>query len=290
LNLDADEFERRVTERTRAVIPVHMAGQPCEMGPLLEVARRRGIRVVEDAAHSLPARVRLDGNGTGDGEGWRSVGAIGDVTCFSFYATKTLTTGEGGMLVTEDDGWAERARVMSLHGISHDAWKRYTAEGSWYYEIHAPGFKYNMTDVAAALGLVQLRKCDRMRAVRERYARMYTEAFRGLPEIGLPAVLPGVEHAWHLFIVVLDLERLVIDRGEFIERLRHRGIGASVHFIPLHLHPFYRDTLGYRPEDFPNATWLAERNVSLPVYSKMSEGDVGRVIEAVREIVAEARR
>lgn len=290
LNLDAGEFERRVTERTRAVIPVHMAGQPCEMGPLLEVARRRGIRVVEDAAHALPARARLDGNGAGDGEGWRSVGAIGDMTCFSFYATKTLTTGEGGMLVTDDDGWAERARLMSLHGISHDAWKRYTAEGSWYYEIHAPGFKYNMTDVAAALGLVQLRKCDRMRAVRERYARLYTEAFRELPEIGLPAVLPGVEHAWHLFIVVLDLERLAIDRAEFIQRLRQRGIGASVHFIPLHLHPFYRDRFGYRPEDFPNATRLAERIVSLPLYSKMSEGDVGRVIEAVRGIVDEARR
>lgn len=290
LNLDAGELERRVTEQTRAVIPVHMAGQPCEMGPLLEVARRCGVRVVEDAAHALPARVRLDENGAGDGAGWRSVGAIGDMTCFSFYATKTLTTGEGGMLVTDDDGWAERARVMSLHGISHDAWKRYTAEGSWRYEIHAPGFKYNMTDVAAALGLVQLRKCDRMRAVRERYARLYTEAFRELPEIGLPAVLPGVEHAWHLFIVILDLERLAIDRGEFIERLRQRGIGASVHFIPLHLHPFYRDKLGYRPEDFPNATWLAERNVSLPLYSKMSEGDVGRVIEAVRGIVEEARR
>jgi dTDP-4-amino-4,6-dideoxygalactose transaminase len=147
-----------------------------------------------------------------------------------------------------------------------------------------------MTDVAAALGLVQLRKCDRMGAVRERYARMYTEAFRELPEIGVPAVLTGVEHAWHLFIVVLDLERLTIDRGEFIERLRRRGIGASVHFIPLHHHPFYRATLGYRPEEFPNATWLAERNVSLPVYSRMSEADVGRVIEAVRGIVAEARR
>lgn len=218
------------------------------------------------------------------------MGAIGDMTCFSFYATKTLTTGEGGMLVTDDDGWAERARVMSLHGISHDAWKRYTAEGSWYYEIHAPGFKYNMTDVAAALGLVQLRKCNRMRAARERYARLYMKAFQELPEIGLPTVLPGVEHAWHLYIIILELERLTIDRGEFIERLRQRGIGTSVHFIPLHLHPFYRDTLGYRPEDFPNATWLAERNVSLPLYSKMSEGDVGRVIEAVRGIVDEARR
>ncbi len=247
--------------------------------------------MVEDAAHALPARVRLDGNGTDDGGRWRSVGAIGDLTSFSFYATKTLTTGEGGMLVTDDDGWAERARVMSLHGISHDAWKRYTAEGSWYYEIDAPGFKYNMTDVAAALGLVQLRgSATGWGRYGQRYAQMYTEAFRELPEIGMPAVLPGVEHAWHLFIVVLELERLAIDRGEFIERLPHRGIGASVHFIPLHLHPFYRDTLGYRPEDFPNATWLAERNVSLPVYSKMRESDVRRVIEAVRGIVAEARR
>lgn len=292
LNLDPAEVERRVTERTRAVIPVHMGGQPCEMQALLALAQRHGLKVIEDAAHALPARLRLEdaGAGSGGGDAWRMVGAIGDLTCFSFYATKTLTTGEGGMLVTDDEGWADRVRVMSLHGISKDAWKRYTAEGSWSYEIHAPGYKYNMTDVAAALGLVQLKKCDRMRAARAALARLYTQALADLPEIALPTVLPGVEHAWHLYQIVLNLERLTIGRGEFIERLRQAGIGASVHFIPLHLHPFYRDTLGYRAEEFPNATWLAERIVSLPLYSRMTEGNVGRVVEVVRGILAGARR
>jgi perosamine synthetase len=194
------------------------------------------------------------------------------------------------MLVTDNNAYAERARLLSLHGISKDAWKRYTAEGSWYYEIQEPGFKYNMTEVAPAMGLAQLKKCDRMRAVRARYAGMYTEAFSAIPEVSLPQISPDAEHAWHLYIIILDLERLTISRAEFIERLRQANIGTSVHFIPLHLHPFYRRTFGYRPEDFPNASYLADRIVSLPLYSRMSEQDVRDVIEAVHDVLTRFAR
>jgi perosamine synthetase len=285
MNLEPADLERKITPRTRAVIPVHMAGEPCEMEAILAIARARGLTVIEDAAHALPSKLRMPAGGP-----WRTVGSIGDMTCFSFYATKTLTTGEGGMLVTENEEWADRARMLSLHGISRDAWKRYTAEGSWYYEILEPGFKYNMTDIAAAIGLAQLKKCDAMWAKRVAYAERYTQAFRNMPEIGLPARNPEAQHAWHLYVIILNLEQLTIDRAEFIERLRETGIGTSVHFIPLHLHPFYRDTFGYRREDFPNASYLYDRIISLPIYSKMTEGDVNRVIEAVATIVGRFRR
>jgi perosamine synthetase len=279
LNLDPERLERAITPRTKAVIPVHIAGQPCEMDRILEIARRYDLKVVEDAAHALPARY-----------GGRMVGTIGDITCFSFYATKTITTGEGGMATTENPEWAERMRIMSLHGISRDAWKRYTAEGSWYYEILAPGFKYNLTDVAAALGVEQLKKCDRFWAARQRCAQRYTEGLQDVPAIAPPAVAPEVQHAWHLYVVQLDLEQLRIDRNTFIGLLKQAGIGASVHFIPLHLHPYYRDAFGYRPADFPNATAAAARILSLPLYPRLTDADLQRVIDAVRSIVRRHRR
>jgi dTDP-4-amino-4,6-dideoxygalactose transaminase len=279
LNLDPERLERAITPRTKAVIPVHIAGQPCEMDRILEIARRYDLKVVEDAAHALPARYR-----------GRMVGTIGDITCFSFYATKTITTGEGGMATTENPEWAERMRIMSLHGISRDAWKRYTAEGSWYYEILAPGFKYNLTDVAAALGVEQLKKCDRFWAARQRCAQRYTEGLQDVPAIAPPAVAPEVQHAWHLYVVQLDLEQLRIDRNTFIGLLKQAGIGASVHFIPLHLHPYYRDAFGYRPADFPNATAAAARILSLPLYPRLTDADLQRVIDAVRSIVRRHRR
>jgi perosamine synthetase len=237
------------------------------------------LRVVEDAAHALPARY----NG-------KTVGSIGESTCFSFYATKNITTGEGGMLTTDNPEIAARARMMSLHGLSRDAWNRYSAEGSWYYEILSPGFKYNLTDIAAALGLAQLKKCDRFWKTRERYAALYHEGFRDMPEIVCPQASTNVQHAWHLYVIQLELDRLRITRNEFIRRLQQAGIGCSVHFIPLHLHPYYRDTCGYRPDDLPVASKLFQRVLSLPLYSKMAEADVARVIEIVRHLVKESRR
>jgi len=220
----------------------------------------------------------------------RMVGTIGDITCFSFYATKTITTSEGGMATTENPEWAERMRIMSLHGISKDAWKRYTAEGSWYYEILLPGYKYNLTDVAAAIGIQQLRKCDQFWQQRQYYAGLYNKGFRDVPEITVPPVGEGLQHAWHLYVIQLDLERLRIGRREFIELLKQHHISTSVHFIPLHLHPYYRDNFGYRPQDFPNASTVFDRIVSLPIYPKMTEADVQGVIETVRTIVRQHRR
>ena len=278
LNMDPELIERAITPRTKAVIPVHFAGQPCEMGSILEIARRHDLRVIEDAAHAFPASYK-----------GKAIGSIGDYTCFSFYATKNITTGEGGMVTTDDPDQADRIRRMSLHGLSRDAWKRYTNQGSWYYDIVAPGFKYNLTDMAAALGLTQLHKAERFWKTRERYAALYAEGFRDLPEITPLMIHDDVQHAWHLYVIQLDLDRLRISRQAFIEGLQQKQIGCSVHFIPLHLHPYYRETGHYSRADFPVASQAFDRMVSLPLYSKMSEEDVHRTIQVVRELILKGR-
>jgi perosamine synthetase len=249
------------------------------MDPIREVTVRHAIPVIEDAAHTFPASY----HGT-------PVGSISEFTAFSFYATKTITTGEGGMITTDNDAWAERCRIMSLHGISKDAWKRYTAEGSWYYEIVAPGFKYNMTDVAAAMGLAQLRKAEAMRARRKRIAQLFDDAFRKREEVQIPSDMADREHSWHLYMLRLHLDRLTIDRARFMAELKTRGIGASVHFIPLHLHPYYRDQFGFASQAFPVAYAEYMREISLPIYSRMTDDDVNRVIECVEHIVHDYRR
>jgi perosamine synthetase len=279
LNIDPDQVARAVSPRTRAIMPVHFAGHPCDMDAVRALAARHRLVIVEDAAHALPARYRN-----------RPVGAIGDMTCFSFYATKTITTGEGGMLTTEDAATADRVRTMSLHGIGRDAWKRYSAEGSWYYEISAPGYKYNLTDLAAALGRAQLRQCEEFLHARQRIARRYDAAFADLPEILRPACRPDVDHAWHLYVIRISPERLAISRSAFIEALRSERIGTSVHFIPLHMHPYYRSTYGYAPTDFPVAQQAFERAVSLPIYPRMSDADVDDVVDAVTRIVRASRK
>lgn len=277
--VDIEAVEKAITPKTRAVIPVHFGGETCLMDPLLDLSSRRGIPLLEDAAHAFPASHQ-----------GHPVGSMGTITCFSFYATKTLTTGEGGMAVTNRDDLADRMRIMSLHGISKDAWKRYTAEGSWYYEIVAPGFKYNLTDIAAALGLVQLRRAEEMLEGRRRIARAYLAAFSGHDALEMQEVRLFEEHAWHLFVLRLKDSVLNIDRARFVEEMKARGIGTSVHFIPLHLHPYYRDTYGYRPEDFPVALDLYRRSLSLPIYSRMSLADQDRVIGAVLDICRLHRR
>lgn len=279
LNIDVDRIEAAITKNTKAIVPVHIAGRPCAMDQILAIAQRHGLRVIEDAAHALPAS-----------HCGRKVGAIGDITCFSFYATKTITTGEGGMATTNNPEWASRMRMMSLHGISHDAWDRYTEQGSWYYEVLRPGYKYNMTDIAAALGIEQLKKCDAFYQARLRIAESYGQAFADLPEIETPGDSSGLQHAWHLYIIQLNPDRLRIDRRDFIKALNSRKIGTSVHFIPLHLHPFYKQTYGYQASDFPQASTAFDRIVSLPIYPMMTERDVSCVIGAVRDLVQEYRR
>ena len=279
LNIDPAAIERAITPHTKAIIPVHFAGQPCDSERILSLARAHGLRVIEDAAHALPARDHS-----------QMIGSIGDITCFSFYATKTITTGEGGMATTNSPEWADRMRMLSLHGISHDAWNRYSSEGSWYYEVTNLGYKYNLTDIAASLGIEQLKKCRRFAAARRRIADAYTAAFADLVEIRTPLSEPNKEHAWHLYVIQLELDRLTINRREFIEALREMNIGSSVHFIPLHLHPFYRQNFGYQPGDFPMAAAVYQRIVSLPIYPNMTDADVDDVIGAVRSIVGRHRR
>lgn len=300
-NINPAQIEAAITPRTKAIIPVHIAGLSADLDEIGEIAARHNLAVIEDAAHAFPTRYK--GRMIGQSLQNTSHHAV----CFSFYATKTITTGEGGMIVTNNDTIAERCRIMALHGISKDAWKRYTAEGSWYYEIIAPGYKYNMTDIAAAMGLAQLAKAERMAARRRAIAQAYNAAFADLPEVQTPLdpeqqrppACQGCScsptemqcnHAWHLYMLRLHLERLTIDRARFIELLKAYNVGASVHFIPLHLHPYYRETYGYRPQDFPVAYAEYLREISLPIYSKMSDEDVNDVITAVRAIVAEHRR
>jgi len=279
LNIDPEQIRRRLSPRTKAILPVHFAGQACDMDAIVDIARGAGVPVIEDAAHAIPTRY----NG-------RMVGTLSDITCFSFYATKNVTTGEGGMVVTDRDDIMERMRLMHLHGMSKDAWKRYTQNGSWSYEILAPGFKYNLTDIAAAIGIHQLRKCQAFHRRRLTIADQYDAAFADLPGISIPRVEDRESHGWHLYVIQVDPERLTIGRDAFIDQLIARNIGVSVHFIPLHVHPYYRERYALRPQDFPNAWGAYERIVSLPIYAKMSDDDVRHVVDAVRGIAEGAGR
>ncbi len=289
LTLDPARVAEALTPCTRALLPVHLYGHPCEMEALLELAQQHHLAVVEDAAHALPARYK-----------GRLIGAAltaSDLapcnsqlaTCFSFYATKNLTTAEGGMVTGEAD-LIDRARIWSLHGMSRDAWKRYGTVGSWYYEVVLPGFKCNMTDIQAALGLQQLHKLPQFQERRREIVRQYQAAFAAMPELQTPTERPEVESAWHIYALRLNLEQLRIDRAQFIQELAVRNIGTSVHFIPNHLQPYYRDKYGYQPEDFPVAYREYQRLISLPLNLRLSDADVEDVIEAVKDIVATYRR
>jgi len=274
-----------VTPRTRAVMVVHMAGLPVDVEPLIDLLDPLGVAVIEDAAHTFPTRI---GGPTG-----RYAGTLGRAGAYSFYATKTITTGEGGMLVTDDEKVADRTRLMSLHGISRTAWNRYAASGSWYYEIEDVGYKYNMTDLAAALGTVQLERAEELLAARSQLAERYTRGFRASSVADLVETPVGAtdgSHAWHLYVIRLATDGLRIDRGQVIEALKGLGIGTSVHFIPLHLHPYYRDRWGYVPADFPVATREYERVISLPIWPGMTADDSERVLDGLAAVLGAARR
>jgi dTDP-4-amino-4,6-dideoxygalactose transaminase len=275
LNIDPADIERKITRRTKAILPVHFAGMPCDMTEILEIAAQHKLHVIEDAAHALPAAYK-----------GKRIGTISELTAFSFYATKTLTTGEGGMITTESEEHARRLQVMRLHGIARDAWKRYGAEGSWFYEVLETGFKYNLTDLQAALGVVQLAKCDGMNRARERVAERYTSAFRTIEAIEVTAALPDRNTSWHLYVLRLRLDRLRIDRNKFIQELADRGVSTSVHFIPLHLQPVYQRDYQYKLGDFPVAEQEYERSLSLPIYPTMRDEEVEHVIWAVSDTVS----
>jgi dTDP-4-amino-4,6-dideoxygalactose transaminase len=285
LNIDPARVAAAITSaqqqglRVRAILPVHLYGHPCDMNALMDLACKHGLAVIEDAAHALPSA--HEGRRIGS---FANLYPVPVLTCFSFYATKNLATGEGGMLTGPRD-LIEEARIWSLHGMSRDAWDRYSAKGSWYYEVIRPGFKYNLTDIQAALGLQQLRKLEKFQTRREAIVRRYNDELAQVEALCLPVKRPEVEHAWHLYVVRLNLDQVSITRDQFIEELSSRRIGTSVHFIPVHLHPYYRDKYGFKPEDFPIAFREFQRIVSLPLNPRMSDLDVEDVVEAVREVV-----
>jgi dTDP-4-amino-4,6-dideoxygalactose transaminase len=278
-NIDPAEIERRITRRTRAIIPVHLAGLPCDMESIWAIARKRGIHVIEDAAHAAGSRYAGQPIGSGDS----------DAVAFSFYATKNLTTGEGGMIATHRADLAETIRMLALHGVSHDAWDRYTERGGWSYDVLAHGFKYNLSDIQAAIGIHQLRKLDWFVERRALYARMYHDAFADIEELETPPDSPRCHHAWHLYILRLNLRRLTIDRAEFIRQLKAKGIGASVHFIPIPLLGFFA-RLPLAQYACPRALELYPRIVSLPLYPAMTAEQVQYVAQSVREIVQRSRQ
>lgn len=274
-NINPKLIEAKITSKTKAIIPVHFAGLSCEMDEILKIAKKHNLRVIEDAAHSLPTRYKNKLIGTLES----------DVTVFSFYATKTITTGEGGMIVTRDPELAKRCKTMRLHGINRDAFDRYTStKPSWYYEVVAPGFKYNLTDIASSLGIHQLKKADKFQKIREDMAFKYMEAFKDLPLIMPPKAESGDLHAWHLFVLRLK-DEVKLSREEFIQQMTNLGIGCSVHFIPLHLQPYWKETYKLQDNDFPNALQTYQRAVSLPLYTKMTATDQDRVIATVRKVL-----
>jgi perosamine synthetase len=290
LNMDVADAAERIAaaqsdgNEVAAIIPVHYAGQIGDVAGVRALARAYHLHVVEDAAHCCPAYYRDN-----EESPWQPVGTDAAISCFSFYANKTITTGEGGMACTNSEAYADRMRLMSLHGISRDAWKRYTAEGSWYYEIVAPGYKYNMTDVAAALGLQQLRRADELHGRRVRLAGRYCELLADVDEVLLPKTMPNRIHSWHLFSIRLNTQRYDLDRDAIIGELKRAGIGTSVHWMPLHMHPYYRETQHCSPIDCPCAAAIYPQLISLPLYPDMAMEDVEHVCCNLRESIARAR-
>jgi UDP-4-amino-4,6-dideoxy-N-acetyl-beta-L-altrosamine transaminase len=269
-NIDPEKIKKAITSKTKAIIPIHYAGQPCDMKAIMKIAKDYSLFVIEDAAHAIGAKYKR-----------KKIGTLGTTTCFSFYVTKNMTTGEGGIITTNDDKLAEKLRILRLHGISKDAWKRYTKKGSWYYEIEECGWKYNMTDIQAALGIHQIKKLNKFIETRRKYARMYNKELKRIGGIITPYEKSNIKHVYYLYPILLEN----YDRDKFIKKMAEKGIGCSVHFIPLHLHPFYKKKFSFKKGDFPNAEWVYEREVSLPLYPKMSKRDIYQVINTIKKII-----
>lgn len=298
LNIDAGLIESKIADlaRTqmrspRAVIPVHFSGQACEMEEIMSLSKTCSFKVIEDAAHAFPCTVK-SASATDDKVITRNVGSVGDATVFSFYATKTIATGEGGMVTTECAKTADRIRLMRLHGINKSVWNRYNSNSpAWKYEIVEAGYKYNLTDVASSIGITQLRKANSFLSKREEISRIYNEAFKNVPCLEIPVKRnPDDVHSWHLYVVRLNLEMIRVGRDQFIQEMSDRGVGCSVHFIPLHLQPYWRDRYQLNPSDFPVASREFERSLSLPIYPSMTEEEISVVVDSVLEVVSLFRK
>ncbi|MGI0027450.1 MAG: DegT/DnrJ/EryC1/StrS family aminotransferase, partial [Nitrosopumilaceae archaeon] len=274
MNINPHLIEKAITSKTKAILPVHFAGRPCKMDHIMEIAQKNNLLVIEDAAHAIEAKYK-----------GKKIGNIGDMTCFSFYVTKNLVTGEGGMLTTNNEEWANKVKMYGLHGLSRDAWKRYSDQGFKHYQVIFPGFKYNMMDIQASLGIRQLERLEKYFERRKQIWKIYNEAFEGLP-LTLPAPEEkDMVHARHLYTVLLDLDKLKISRDEFIEALQRENVGIGIHFVSLHLHPYYKENFGFKHDDFPNAAYISDRTVSLPFSAKLTDNDVQDVIKAVTKVL-----
>jgi dTDP-4-amino-4,6-dideoxygalactose transaminase len=277
MNIMPEEIEKKVTRRTKAILPVHFGGRCCDMDAIRAIARTYDLMVIEDCAHAIESEYKGRGSGR-----------FGKVGCFSFYVTKNVVTGEGGMIVTEDDSIAERVKVLALHGMSKDAWRRFSDEGYKHYQVIHAGYKYNMTDMQASIGIHQLKRVERYWKQREQVWGRYTEAFTGLPCTTPTNAEPNTKHAYHLYTPLLDVERLGKSRDWVLSALTAENIGVGVHYLPVHLHPFYRKTFGWKEGDYPNAEWIGERTLSLPISAALDEGDVTDVVAAFTRVLTSA--
>lgn len=277
--IDPSKIEAAITPKTRAIIVVHLHGRPCNMDAIIDIASRNNLLVIEDAAHAIEAKYH-----------GKKVGSISDMTCFSFYVTKNVCTGEGGMLTTNNQEYANKAQMYGLHGMSHDAWKRYSDESYKHYTVEFPGFKYNMMDMQAAIGIHQFEKVDKWLERRNEIWAQYNQAFESLPVVTPPPDEKNTVHARHLYTLMIDKEKCGISRDSFIGELKQMNIGTGVHYIGVHSHPYYRRKFGFKPEDFPNAGWIGERTVSLPLSGKLTNEDVDDVITAVKKVIDKSQK
>jgi len=273
MNIDPNLIEEIITPKTKAILPVHFAGRPCKMDHIMEIAQKNNLLVIEDAAHAIEAKYKD-----------KKIGNIGDMTCFSFYVTKNLVTGEGGMVTTNNEEWAKKIKVLGLHGMSKDAWKRFADEGYKHYQVVSPGFKYNMTDIQASLGIHQLERLDKNFERRKVIWDIYNKAFESLP-LTTPREEKDTVHARHLYTLLLDTKKLKISRDEFMNALQKENIGTGVHYISLHLQPYYKETFGFKEDDFPNAAYISERTISIPFSAKLTEKDTQDVINAITKVI-----
>jgi len=272
MNIDPNLIEKAITPKTKVILPVHFAGRPCKMDHIMEIAQKNNLLVIEDAAHAIEAQYK-----------GQKIGNIGDMTCFSFYVTKNLVTGEGGMVTTNNEEWAKKVKVLGLHGLSKDAWKRFADEGYKHYQVVSPGFKYNMMDIQASLGIHQLDRLEKNFEKRKQIWNIYNKAFEGLPVV-IPSEEKDTIHARHLYTLLLDIEKLKITRDEFMTALQKENIGTGVHYVSLHLQPYYVETFGYQKDDYPNAAYISDRTISIPFSAKLTEKDVQDVINAVTKV------
>jgi len=279
MNIDPVEVEKKINERTEAILPVHLAGRPCDMDTLMELANRRHLRVIEDAAHAIESTYK-----------GKPIGTIGDLGCFSFYVTKNITTVEGGMVVTDQEELADQIKSLALHGLTQDAWQRFSDEGFKHYQVVCAGFKYNMTDIQASIGIHQLIKIEVQAQRRKEIWEIYHQSFRDLPLILPSPTPPDQRHAYHLYTPLLDIDRVRCTRDEFLQALHKENIGTGIHYIALHLQPFYQKMYGYQSGDFPNAEFISNRTFSLPLSAKLTSQDVEDVIQSVRKILNYYRR